>query len=289
LLRSQGLTPLQLAREEEMCLLLRNPPPRRRAADGGISPAPAIRRVPRPPPALAARSVPADVAALLSQLALSQHGPALVKLGMTATSDAAHLTDADLERIGMKPLERRKLLAAVLVVPPAATPAAAPALAAPAEGASPHGRDVMISYRVLETGDGGDKSVFALQAALEARGYSVFVGEAAIQGGEEWPDTIASGVRDSAAFVVLCSPSYGDTVWTKRELVMADNLRKPLIPVWHSGPYPPKAVEIYLGGKQRIPGGNFNAGYVAAKISHERVAEEVAAALGRAGVTPHGR
>ncbi len=128
--------------------------------------------------------------------------------------------------------------------------------------------------------------MFVLQAALEARGFSVFVGEAAIQGGEEWPETIAAVVRNCSAFVVLCSPTYGDTVWTKRELVMADNLRKPLIPVWHSGPYPPKAVEIFLGGKQRIPGGNFNNGYVAAKIAHSAVAEELIAALLRAGIVP---
>jgi hypothetical protein len=146
--------------------------------------------------------------------------------------------------------------------------------------------DVMISYREPETGQGGDKSVFVLQAALEARGFSVFVGEAAIQGGEEWPETIAAGVHNCSAFVVLCSPTYGDTVWTKRELVMADNLRKPLIPVWHSGPYPPKAVEIFLGGKQRIPGGNFSDGYVAAKIAHSAVAEELIAALLRAGIVP---
>jgi hypothetical protein len=114
----------------------------------------------------------------------------------------------------------------------------------------------------------------------------VFVGEAAIQGGEEWPETIAAGGRDCAALVVLCSPTYGDTVWTKRELVMADNLRKPLIPVWHSGPYPPKAVEIYLGGKQRIPGGTFLNGYAAAKVTHAAVAEELVAALARAGVKP---
>jgi hypothetical protein len=225
-------------------------------------------------------SVPADVAALLSSLSLSAYGPPLcAKLGMHSAADAALLTDADLESVGMKPLERRRLLQA------------APPTAAPAADADPVAAgmcDVMISYRVPETGDGGDKSVFVLQAALEARGYRVFVGEAAIQGGEEWPRTIAAGVRDCAAFVVMCSPTYGDTVWTERELVMADNLHKPLIPVWHSGAYPPKAVEIYLGGKQRIPGGNFKDGYVKAKISHATVAEEVAAALTRAGVTPRG-
>ena len=144
--------------------------------------------------------------------------------------------------------------------------------------------DVMISYRVTETGAGGDGAVFALQGALRARGFSVFVGEGAIQGGEEWPDIIQCGVQRCKAMVVLCSPTYGDTVWTKREFGMADNLRKLLIPVWHSGPYPPAAVAIYLGIKQRIPTGNFSCGYVESGVSHAAIADELADALLRAGV-----
>ncbi len=144
------------------------------------------------------------------------------------------------------------------------------------------------SYRVPETGAGGDRAVFVLQAALERRGFSVFVGEGAIEGGSSWPDTIQRGVDECKAMVVLCSPSYGDIAspWTKRELVLADSLRKPLIPVWHSGPYPPRAVRIYLSEKQRIPCGDYTSGYVQADISHETVAAELAAALVRAGVTP---
>jgi hypothetical protein len=149
--------------------------------------------------------------------------------------------------------------------------------------------DLIISYRVPETGDGGDRSVFALKDALEARGYSVFVGEAAIEGGASWPATIQRGVSGCKAFVVLCSPTYGDaevSPWTERELVLADNYKKPLFPVWHSGRYPPPAVAIYLAKLQRIPGGNLTAGYAAAGVPHERVAEELAAALRRAGVLP---
>ena len=37
--------------------------------------------------------------------------------------------------------------------------------------------DVFLSYRVVETGEGGDGSVFHLREALENVGYSVFVGE----------------------------------------------------------------------------------------------------------------
>lgn len=226
-------------------------------------------------------AVPADVAALLSRLSLSSYGPALCdKLGAKSVTDLRHLTDVMLreELPALRAIERAKLLDAV-----------ASTAAAPAGTALTTMCDVMISYRVLETGEDGDKSVFALEAALQARGYRVFVGEAAIQGGSSWPNTIQQGVEDCKAFVVLCSETYGDEAvspWTKRELVLADNLKKPLIPVWHSGPYPPKAVAIYLGGTQRIPHGNFSGGYVNADISHERVAEELAAALSRVGVAP---
>jgi hypothetical protein len=136
--------------------------------------------------ASAAASVPADVAALLSSLSLSAYGPALVdKLGVASCADLARLKEAHLkeELPTMRVAERLRLLEAV-------APAPAPAAAAPAAAGV---CDVMISYRVPETGDGGDKSVFALADALEARGYRVFVGEAAIEGGSSWPATIQRG------------------------------------------------------------------------------------------------
>ena len=39
---------------------------------------------------------------------------------------------------------------------------------------------------------------------------------------------------------------------------MAENKNKLIIPVWHSGAYPPEEVEINLGDMQRIPSGNRN-------------------------------
>jgi hypothetical protein len=239
-----------------------------------------------------AAAVPADVVALLSRLSLSSYGAALCgALGVRSAAALAFLTDADLVSIDMKPVERRMLLAAAAA--PAAAPAApaASSFAPAAPAGAPGACDVMLSYRVPETGDGGDRSVFALQMALQARGFSVFVGESAIEGGSNWPATIQKGVEDCKAFVVLCSPTYGDEAaspWTQMELVLAHNMKKPLLPVWHSGPYPPPAVKIYFSGKQRIPTGNLPEpdGYAKAGISHESVAEALAAALVRAGVAP---
>jgi hypothetical protein len=278
-----GKTPLDYAKFEAM----------RAAFRTAVGTAPAAAPAAAVTTAKQAVCVPADVASLLAGLSLSEFGPALCsELGLRSVAAAALITDADLQAISMKPLDRRTFLAAASQQaggskPAAAAPAAA-LQAAPSAGSSTS-CDVMISYRVPETGEGGDNSVFYLQKALVKRGFSVFVGEGAIQGGDEWPDTISNGVRNCKAFVVLCSRTYGDTVWTKREIVMADNLQKPLIPVYHSGVYPPPAVEIYLGGKQRIPGGTFSAGYVAANISHDKVVEGLVEALARAGVQPGAR
>lgn len=52
---------------------------------------------------------------------------------------------------------------------------------------------LMLSYKVKETGSkaqGGDGIVLRLQAGLEAEGFSVFVGESDIEGGDNWVDVI---------------------------------------------------------------------------------------------------
>ena len=222
-----------------------------------------------------AAAVPAEIASWLATLQLSEHGPRLVAdHKLKSVDNCRFLQESDLIGSGLVGAEARRMLDAVAK------------LGSNSQSLAP---SVMISYRVSETGEDGDKAVFALQKALESRGYSVFVGEEAIQGASNWPSTIQKGVEDCSAFVILCSATYGDEAvspWTKRELELADNLKKPLFPVWHSGPYPPKAVTIYFSGKQRIPTGNLTEGYAKAKVPHERVAEELAAALARAGVTP---
>jgi hypothetical protein len=68
-----------------------------------------------------------------------------------------------------------------------------------------------------------------LQQALEARGYSCFVGEKQLEGGDEWATTIARAVKGCRAMLIVSSPTYGMTKWTFRELQMADNNQKKLV------------------------------------------------------------
>ena len=68
-----------------------------------------------------------------------------------------------------------------------------------------------------------------MQKALEARGYSCFVGEKQLEGGDEWAKTIASAVKNCRAMLIISSPTYGKTKWTYRELSLADNNEKKLV------------------------------------------------------------
>jgi TIR domain len=120
---------------------------------------------------------------------------------------------------------------------------------------------IMLSYRVPESGDannGGDGWVFLIRDKLRQCGFSVFVGESGIAPGQDWAAVITAAVRGCEVFVPICSPTYGATRWTKRELQMADRLNKKMVPIWHSGTFPPDEVDIYLGGSQRIPTGKFS-------------------------------
>ena len=254
--------------------------------------------------------VPDDVAALLIGLGLGHYGAALCKgLGVTCAADLRLLTDALLSSVvtGMQAEDRARLLAAVAALgaqPPAVAPpvhgggAEQNTLRAQRNAAAPDGAgngaangayDVFMSYRTAETGGQGDGSVFALQAVLRRHGFRVFVTEQALEPGGILARTVQDALRGCRAVVVLCSPTYGDqqsSPWTHREMAVADSLRKPVIPVWHSGVYPPPAVSIYLGHRSRLPSGNFPRGYVAAGVNHDDVADQLAAALTHMGVQP---
>ncbi|GFH12285.1 TIR domain-containing protein [Haematococcus lacustris] len=63
-------------------------------------------------------------------------------------------------------------------------------------------------------------------------------------------------ITDCQVFIPVCSKTYGDTKWTLRELHAADKANKEILPLWHSGDYPPKPVSMYLDHVQRLPRGN---------------------------------
>ena len=151
--------------------------------------------------------------------------------------------------------------------------------------------DVMVSFREPETGESGDCSALAIAQSLQARGFSVFASTVSIMGGANWPVSIQAAVEGCSAMVIIASPGYGASSWTRRELVLADMLGKHLVPVWHSGTWPPPAAAIYLAERQYLPQRTLNQrlhanGYVGEGIAVEDVVDELVKALEELGVYP---
>ncbi|KAL6756860.1 hypothetical protein V8C86DRAFT_3136097 [Haematococcus lacustris] len=103
-----------------------------------------------------------------------------------------------------------------------------------------------------------------LQSALEAQGYSVFVGESDIEGGASWVQAIDVAITDCQVFIPVCSKTYGDTKWTLR------------------GDYPPKPVRMYLSHVQRLPRGNQRL----VQADFQSLVSDLVAAIKKAGCLP---
>ncbi|KAK3252036.1 hypothetical protein CYMTET_38654 [Cymbomonas tetramitiformis] len=144
---------------------------------------------------------------------------------------------------------------------------------------------IFLSYRAPEAGELGDGLVFDLQARLHRLGYSTFLAGLVpqeLQGGRRWERQVQGAIDASEVFVAVCSATYGLSKGTKREFERASALcasastsspepRSPtvstsadvgarvakcIIPVWHSGEYPPRACATVLGSTTYLPEGN---------------------------------
>jgi hypothetical protein len=89
---------------------------------------------------------------------------------------------------------------------------------------------VFISYSKKDIG-------FArhLKWLLEAHGLRVWMDEKSIDPSEDWWATIESSVVSCSALVVIMSENAHHSRWVRREVLLAENLGKPLFPVLLNG------------------------------------------------------
>jgi len=105
---------------------------------------------------------------------------------------------------------------------------------------------VFLSYVVSETGEDGDSSVQRITKLLSTFRIEAYVAEDKLKGGADFPEEIGKSIKSCDVFIAVLSPSYGTRKWCKRELNMADQYEKVIIPILHSGPYPPKEEGLHL-------------------------------------------
>ena len=73
--------------------------------------------------------------------------------------------------------------------------------------------------------------VFKLATDLESRGGRVWLDQADIQGGEQWQQSISSGIAQSGAFLLVISPDSMDSEYVHLELETAVLQGKPIFPL----------------------------------------------------------
>ncbi len=74
-----------------------------------------------------------------------------------------------------------------------------------------------------------------LIADLDANGHACWIDTSDIKGGDEWIITIAEGISDSYAFVVIVTRTALESRWVRDEILWARTENKPIIPlIWEN-------------------------------------------------------
>jgi hypothetical protein len=83
--------------------------------------------------------------------------------------------------------------------------------------------------------------VFKVATDLETRGARVWIDRGDIQGGEQWRESIETGIRDCQAFLLVVSPDSMKSSYVAQEIAKAETLDKPIFPLlYRNVKFPPE-------------------------------------------------
>ncbi|RWS06769.1 uncharacterized protein B4U79_03386, partial [Dinothrombium tinctorium] len=107
-------------------------------------------------------------------------------------------------------------------------------------------KPILISYVRQEA----ERHARQLKTHLSDLGYEVFLDVDEIMGGHDWIDALNTAVVNCEVFVPLITPQYGLTIWTNREIKLADIKNKLIIPVNFLDHWPPECLAIQFATTQ---------------------------------------
>src|SRR5690349_10003699 len=84
---------------------------------------------------------------------------------------------------------------------------------------------------------------------LVSQGFNVWIDDE-IEPSDEWWKKIVKAVRECVAFLVIMSPEAGGSRWVEREVMLADELNKPMFPVLLDGDLHSSELWALFIGKQ---------------------------------------
>jgi adenylate cyclase len=112
--------------------------------------------------------------------------------------------------------------------------------------------DIFISYSHQDSVQASE-----LAERLRARGIGVWM-DRGIVGAEQWATEIADSIRSCSTFIVLLSPASIESESVLKELSLASEKRKRILPVDLAPVLLPSSFEYSLSGLQRVAIGNFD-------------------------------
>mmetsp|Transcript_57561 Transcript_57561/g.182291 ORF Transcript_57561/g.182291 Transcript_57561/m.182291 type:complete len:164 (+) Transcript_57561:183-674(+) len=116
------------------------------------------------------------------------------------------------------------------------------------------GWQIFLSFREADVGiSAGTGEATKLKDALVGLGFTVFLSEDSIPPGSDWHKEIGDAITGCEAVVAFCTKTYGESKGVSKEMKLADLKEKPMLPVLHSGDWPPKNCELMLADTNYTP------------------------------------
>jgi hypothetical protein len=89
---------------------------------------------------------------------------------------------------------------------------------------------IFISYSTRNSG-----YAYRLAEKLRADGFDVWIDNASLRSNDNWWDQIVDNVRRCSALIVIMTDHSKDSRWVQREVLLADELEKPIFPILLGG------------------------------------------------------
>ena len=112
--------------------------------------------------------------------------------------------------------------------------------------------DSTTPYTFLSYASAEREQALAVADALQQAGVAVWLDRQAIVGGSAWSTAIVRGIKDCAAFLVLGSERAFRSPNVQRELNLAVEENRPLLPLLLERVPPPDEVRYALAGRQWV-------------------------------------
>ena len=120
--------------------------------------------------------------------------------------------------------------------------------------AASHPRHVFLSYARADA-----EYAVKLKTAMLETGFQVWV-DLGIDVGEQWFNQIDEAIKTCAAFVLIMSPSSKSSEWTHKEVLLAKQYQKPVLPLLLEGDPLPMVIDLQWANVQggRLPDADFH-------------------------------